>query len=312
MAVIRPLEERDLDEAATILRHAFGTFLGAPDLDKFWTDFDYVHGRFAAPHAKAYAADEDGALAGSNFATRWGSFGFFGPLSIRPALWDRGIAQPLVAAVCGAFEEWRVSHAGLFTFAQSGKHVHLYGKFGFYPRFLTAIMARPAAADARFGAAVRHSALSSGERAAAEAASAVLTDAIYPGLDLSGEIATVARLGLGDTVLLYDGSRLAGFAVCHYGPKSEAGGGMCFVKFGAVESGAGAEGRLTALLDASAALAGAVGMKSVLAGVNLAREETYKTMKGLGFRTVVQGVALHRDNHPGFGRPDAYVLDDWR
>jgi GNAT superfamily N-acetyltransferase len=312
MAVIRPLEERDLDEAATIMRHAFGTFMGAPDLDKFWIDFDYAHGRFAAPHVKAFAADEDGALAGSNFATRWGSFGFFGPLSIRPALWDRGIAQPLVAAVCGAFEEWGLSHMGLFTFAQSTKHVHLYGKFGFHARFLTAIMARPAAADAKFGAAVRHSAQSAGDRAAAEAGAAALTDAIYPGLDLSGEIATVARLGLGDTILLYDGSRLVGFAVCHYGPTSEAGGGMCFVKFGAVAGGAGADKRLTGLLDACAALATAVGMTTVLAGVNLAREETWQTMKALGFRTQFQGVAMHRDNNPGFGRPGAWVLDDWR
>jgi GNAT superfamily N-acetyltransferase len=312
MAAIRLLQERDLDEAATIMRHAFGTFLGAPDLDNFWTDFDYVHGRFAAGHAKSFAADADGALAGSNFATRWGSFGFFGPLSIRPALWDRGLAQPLVAAVCGAFEEWGLSHTGLFTFAQSTKHVHLYGKFGFHPRFLTAIMARPAAADARFGAAARHSALSADDRAAAEAATAALTDAIYPGLDLSAEIATVARLGLGDTVLLYDGSRLVGLAVCHYGPTSEAGGGMCFVKFGAVEGGAGAETRLVALLDSCAALAVAVGMKAVLAGVNLAREEAYRAMKALGFRTEFQGVALHRDNHPGFGRPGVFVLDDWR
>jgi hypothetical protein len=312
MAVIRPLEERDLDEAATIMRHAFGTFLGAPDLDDFWTDFDYAHGRFAAGHVASFAADEDGALAGSNFATRWGSFGFFGPLSIRPALWDRGIAQPLVAAVCGAFEEWGVSHAGLFTFAQSTKHVHLYGKFGFHARFLTAIMERPAAPDAAFGATVRHSALSASDRAAAETASAALTDAIYPGLDLSAEIATVAALGLGDTVLLYDGSRLVGFAVCHYGPTSESGGGMCYVKFGAVEGGAGADKRLAALLDGCAALANAVGMKGVTAGVNLAREEAYRAMKALGFRTSFQGVAMHRQNHPGFGRPGAYVLDDWR
>jgi hypothetical protein len=312
VAIIRPLEERDLDEAATIIRHAFGTFFGVPDLDNFWTDFDYAHGRFAAPHVAGFAADEDGALAGSNFATRWGSFGFFGPLSIRPALWDRGIAQPLVAAVCGAFEEWGLSHTGLFTFAQSAKHLHLYGKFGFHARFLTAIMARTAAPDATLGAAVRYSTLSAGDRAAAEAAAAALTDAIYPGLDLTGEIATVARLGLGDTVLLYDGSRLAGFGVCHYGPTSEAGGGACYVKFGAVEGGAGAEGRLAALLDACAALAQAAGMTKVVAGVNLAREEAYRAMTALGFRTEFQGVAMHRQNQPGFGRAGVFVLDDWR
>jgi hypothetical protein len=40
MADVRPLTERDLSEAQRIVRRAFGTFLGAPDLDNFWTDFD--------------------------------------------------------------------------------------------------------------------------------------------------------------------------------------------------------------------------------------------------------------------------------
>lgn len=88
----RPLTERDLPEAQSIVRRAFGRFLGAPDLDTFWTDFDYVYGRFGAEHTVAFAADANGALAGVNFATRWGSVGFFGPIATRPDLWNRGIA----------------------------------------------------------------------------------------------------------------------------------------------------------------------------------------------------------------------------
>ena len=44
----------------------------------------------------------------------------------------------------------------------------------------------------------------------------------------------------------------------------------------------------------------------------LAREEAYRQMKALGFRTAFQGVALQRDNQPGFCRPGLYVIDDWR
>ena len=40
MTVIRPLEERDVPEAQRIIRVAFGTFLGAPDPEKFWSDLD--------------------------------------------------------------------------------------------------------------------------------------------------------------------------------------------------------------------------------------------------------------------------------
>jgi GNAT superfamily N-acetyltransferase len=312
MPEIRPLAAADLPRAQTIVRRAFGTFMGAPDLDNFWTDRDYVYARTGAEHVEAFGAVEDDALVGSNFAIRWGSFGFFGPLSIHPDHWDGGFAQPLVAAVCGAFERWGVSNAGLFTFPQSPKHIHLYGKFGFYPRFLTAIMVKPAAPGKLFNDA-RYSALTADERRVAEDACYALTDSLYEGLDLRGEIHTIAARGLGDTLLLWDGpSRLAGFAVCHWGPTSEAGGDALYVKFGATRSGPGADERLAALLDGCGALAHAVGMKTVLAGVNLAREEAYRQMKALGFRTAFQGVAMQRDNQPGYCRPGVYALDDWR
>jgi hypothetical protein len=59
MAKIRPLAERDLSEAQRIVRRAFGTFMGVPDLDNFWTDFDYVYGRFGAEHTASFAADQE-------------------------------------------------------------------------------------------------------------------------------------------------------------------------------------------------------------------------------------------------------------
>jgi hypothetical protein len=313
MTIVRPLVDIDLPEARRIVRHAFGTFMGVPDLDNFWTDRDYVYARCGAEHIEAFAAeDEDGVLLGSNFAVRWGSFGFFGPLSIRPDRWEGGCAQPLVAAVCDAFDRWGVSHAGLFTFPHSPKHIHLYGKFGFYPRFLTAIMAKPAVAGSLPDDA-RHSVLTADERNVAEDACYALTDSLYDGLDLRGEIRTIAARGLGDTLLLWDGpSRIGGFAVCHWGPASEAGADTLYVKFAAVRSGPDAEARFATLLERAGALAASAGVGTVLAAVNLAREEAYSQLKALGFRTAFQGVALHRGNEPGFSRPGLYVIDDWR
>jgi len=312
MPDIRPLAEPDLPQARKIFQLAFGTFLGAPDPENFWTDRDLVYGRFGAEHTAAFAAEHDGALAGSNFATRWGSVGFFGPVSIHPDLWDSGIGQRLVAAACEEFDGWGIRHAGLFTFPHSAKHVGLYGKFGFHPRFLTAIMAAPA----RLGAAPgfsRHSELPQGQRREVETATSDLTEQLYGGLDLAPEIRTVFARKLGDTALLWDGdSRLAGFAICHWGPASEAGEGSCFVKFGAVRPGPGSDDRFAALLDACGDLAAAAGMPNVLAGVNLAREEAYRHMLGRGFRTQIQGVTMHRPNEPGYSRPGLFVLDDWR
>jgi GNAT superfamily N-acetyltransferase len=309
------MEERDVPEAQRLIRIAFGTFLGAPDPERFWSDLDYARGRFGAPHVAAFAAMHNREPVGCNFATRWGSVGFFGPVAIRPDLWNGGIGQQLVAAACDAFEAWGVSHAGLFTFADSAKHAWTYGKFGFYPRFLTAVMAAPAGAAAAPAGRrwTRYWGLPAGQRREAEAKARELTEQIYPGLDLGAEIRTVLARNLGNTVLLWDGdSRLAGFAVCHWGPESEAGEGNCYVKFGAVRPGEGAAERFAGLLDACGELAAAVRMPRILAGVNLAREEAYRMMAARGFRTLIQGVAMHRANEPGYSRPGLFVLDDWR
>ncbi|MBV8121795.1 MAG: GNAT family N-acetyltransferase [Alphaproteobacteria bacterium] len=311
--VIRPMTESDLPAARRICHSAFGTRFGAPDPENFWSDRDYVYGRFGAAHVASFTAELDGEVVGSNFATKWGSVGFFGPLTVRPDLWDRGIAQPLVRAVCDAFDGWGVSHAGLSTFPDSPKHIHLYGKFGFYPRFLTALMAAPANPGDIQERLSRYSELPTGDRGPADTACREIADALYPGLDLTAEIGTLAARGFGDTLLLWEtGNRLAGFAVCHWGPASEAGDGCCFVKFGGIRPGPDAPDHFAALLDACRTLAASVGMPNLLAGVNLAREEAYRHMKGCGFRTEVQIVTMHRPNDWCYSRPGIYALDDWR
>ena len=158
----------------------------------------------------------------------------------------------------------------------------------------------------------RYSALPDEQRQQAESACRELTEEIYPGLGLRGEIRMVAARSLGDTLLWDRDSRLAGFAVCHWGPASEAGEGCCFAKFAAVRPGPGAGERFGKLLDACGMLARQAGMPNVLAGVNLAREEAYRHMLARGFRTMVQGVTMHRPNEPGYSAPGLYVLDNWR
>ena len=103
---IRPLQESDLPQADRILRLAFGTFVGLPDPMTFLGDADVVRTRFLANPSGALAAEINGELVGSNFVTNWGSVGFFGPLSIRPDLWDRGVAKRLVESTINLFEEW--------------------------------------------------------------------------------------------------------------------------------------------------------------------------------------------------------------
>src|SRR5208337_2401635 len=175
----------------------------------------------------------------------------------------------------------------------------------------TAIMSAPARAQTA-AAWSRFSALSETQREEALRSCREAAETLYPGLDLTEEIRTTEAQGLGDTVLVEGANGVAAFAVCHYGPRSEAGAGVCFVKFGAIRDGPSAGQDFSRLIDACEAMAAAVGMPDVLAGVNMARSEAYQALVGRGYRTAIQGVAMHRHNEPGYNRPGVYAIDDWR
>ena len=55
-------------------------------------------------------------------------------LSVRPDLWNAGIAQHLLAPTMELLDSRGCTLQGLFTFAQSPKHVGLYQRFDFWPR----------------------------------------------------------------------------------------------------------------------------------------------------------------------------------
>jgi GNAT superfamily N-acetyltransferase len=305
---VRPLHVADFDRADEILRAAFGAFIG---VDPFGTT-DYVRTRFAADPQAAFAATVDGELVGSNFATNWGSVGVFGPLTVRPDLWDQGIGQALMEPIMSCFQTRGNSHHGLFTFAHSPKHLELYRRYGFWPRFLTAVMRKQIPARGAAPALVTYSAATAAERPDYLSACRALTDAVYEGLDLQREIVATDTQGLGDTVLLPGESGLDGLAVCHCGAGSEAGADVCYVKFGAVRPGRQAGERFERLLDACEQLASERGLGQLDAGMNLGRPDAYQRMIARGFRTGLQGVTMHRPNEPGYSHPDAYVIDDWR
>lgn len=309
MLEIRSLREEDLDEADRICRLAFGTFLGLPDPMAFMGDADYVRTRWRADPEAAFAAELDGRFVGSNFATRWGRFGFFGPLTVRPDLWDRGVARRLLDRTMECFEGSGTSALGLFTFAHSAKHVALYQKYGFWPRFLTAILSKPVAADAAPGDAVLVSeeGLEEGIGACREVA-----ETLFPGLDPGREIASVNDQRLGDTVVLREDGRPVAFAIVHTGAGSEAGSGNAYVKLGAAAPGPAGARSFERLLDAVEAFAARQGCGTLVAGTNLAREAAYRILLARGFRVMIQGVAMHRPSEPGFSHPEAFVLDDWR
>lgn len=309
---IRPLRAEDLPEADRVFRLAFGTHLGLPEPLNFMGDADLVATRWRARPEAAVGAFADGRLIGSSFATDWGDFGFFGPVTVHPDYWGQGVAQRLLDPTMALFDAWGTRQAALFTFPDSAKHHALYGKYGFVKQALTPVMAKAVAPPAVAPAWSTYSSLAPEARAAGLAACRALTNAVSPGLDLSREIQALADQRLGDTVLVYGGETLIGFAVCHVGGGSEAGSGAAYVKFGAARPGPRAARDFDRLLSACEAFAHGQGAGQLIAGLNAARREAHQLMSDRGFQAVIEGVAMQRPDQPGHNRADCFVVDDWR
>jgi hypothetical protein len=135
---------------------------------------------------------------------------------------------------------------------------------------------------------------------------------IYDGLDLSLEIEAIAAQNLGDTVLMWGENDLQGFAACHVGTGTEAGNGVCFVKFGAVAPSVNSRDNFARLLLSCEAFAKQVHTNQIVLGVNSACKEAYETTVSAGFRMLRTGIAMHRPNLPGFSKAGDFVIDDLR
>ena len=304
---IRPLAESDLGEADRVFRLAFGTQLGLADRMSFRGDAEMVKSRWRTDREGALAAFRGGELVGSAFSARWGRFGIFGPISIRPDCWSAGIGKRLLDPAMALFDQWGIEHVALFTFPHSPKHVALYQKYGFWPQCLTFVMAKTAEKPAVAVARSLHS-----QEPLSFSECAALTASILPGLEVEREIRAVHDQGLGDTVALREGGRLQGLAICHVGKGSEAGSGSTYVKFAAVRPGADAARLFERLATACEAFALERNTPKIIAGMNSARHAAYRSLLARGYKAFFQGVAMQRPNLSGYNTPDRFVIDDWR
>jgi N-acetylglutamate synthase-like GNAT family acetyltransferase len=308
---IRPLSEGDLPEAGAILRRAFATQRGMPP-DGFWTDRDFVTGRWMTDPSLAFGAWIEGRLVGSSLGAAWGSLGVFGPISTHPDTWNRGTARHLIPPVLERLKALGARHIAFFTIAESTKHIALYQKFGYWPRFLTAIMTRAVEGNETPADSTRYSSIAGGHQAHWLDTCRALTTEVRDGLDLTAEIRTAHSHGHGDTVFLTEGSRVQAVAVCEYGPKSPAGAGSCLIRFAAVRPDSENELRFGQLLTACARLAADEGLKELVACVNASRPKAYRHLLSLGFRAQRNGVTMHCPNEDAYHQTASYILDDLR
>ena len=320
--LVRSLRETDLKEADATFRLSFGTFLGLPDPMSFFGDTDYIGTRFRADPSLSLAVEVDGNFVGSNFIANWGSVGIIGPLTIHPDFWDKGIAKRLLDKTMEIFKQLKTKHIGLFTFSHSPKHIHLYQKYDFWPRFLTSVMSKHVKSEYMERENeekinwTKYSDIQKERTSEVLDKCSSLTDSIYDGLDLRIEILSVANQKLGDTILLTDNenNRLVGLGVCHCGPKTEAGSDICYIKFGSAKKRK--DGSVSAnfeeLLNCCEQFAASKGLSKLTAGVNTANLAAYRKMISKGFRTEFQGVLMSKNNDPGYHVEDVYAIDDWR
>jgi hypothetical protein len=186
------------------------------------------------------------------------------------------------------------------------------GSFGFHPRFLTMVMAKLVPHGEASVHPIRFSQLGDAQKAETLQQCRELTDSIYPGLDVEREIRAVDDQHLGDTVLIMNESGLAAFAVCHSGAGSEAGSGVCYVKFAAARSGRTAERDFLMLLRGCEQFAVERKATRLLAGVNTGRSQAYRLMLSQRFRAELLGLVMERGNEAGYNHEGVYLIDDWR
>jgi hypothetical protein len=220
------------------------------------------------------------------------------------------------------FKQLKTEHIGLFTFSQSAKHIHLYQKYDFWPRFLTAVMTKtigpmhPNKEHKEDTSWTKYSCIQKAQTSEILDNCYALTDSIYNGLNLKVEIESVANQKLGDTILFLDdkNNTLKGLAICHCGSKTEAGSNTCYIKFGSVnvnEDGS-ESANFEKLLDYCEEFAASQGLSKLTAGVNVGNFSAYRKMISKGFRTEFQGVLMTKNNEPGYHVEGIYAIDDWR
>ena len=221
----------------------------------------------------------DGALVGSNFVTHWGSVGYFGPLTVHPDFWDRGVAQKLLEPSPGL-----IRGLGL----PPHRPLHL----------LRQPQAPGALSEIRLLAPVAHGHPGKSGPAGGEGRGGQL---LFPGAGTRAPRAGghgsrahrrhLSRAGrgrprggledqhLGDTVFDLGRSRPGGVRRGPRGHQFEAGSGCGYIKFGAARPGLKAGEYFDRLLMACESYATAQGAQRLIAGVSLARQPAYERLR---------------------------------
>lgn len=163
--------------------------------------------------------DDRGHLVAFNMVHRSGVEGWMGPLAVRTEYQGSGIGKEIVTRGVEWLKSKGATVIGLETMPRTMDNIGFYSRLGFRPGRLT-ITTTVEAAYADVPATLL-SRMAPAAQVAATEACRTLVQRLLPGYDYTREIHLTAALSLGDTVLLYDGDSLIGYALAHTAPLVE-------------------------------------------------------------------------------------------
>jgi GNAT superfamily N-acetyltransferase len=174
--------------------------------------------RDAADGAMIWRNDR-GELVAFNIVHRSGVEGWMGPLAVRSEQQGIGAGKEIVLRGI----EWLKGHGasviGLETMPRTMDNIGFYSRAGFMPGRLTLTTTLDASFAER--PAPLFGRLSARDKDDVMARCRDLLSSLQPGYDHTREIQLTDELALGDTLLLYRGDDIIGYALCHTAPLVE-------------------------------------------------------------------------------------------
>jgi GNAT superfamily N-acetyltransferase len=183
--------------------------------------------RFAIADAGSGAMlwrDERGKVVAFNVAHLSGAEAWMGPLAVHPDHQGHGLGKAVVAAGLEVLRSSGATVIGLETMPRTMDNIGFYSSLGMNPGYLTltttidGVFSPPMSGRLR---SVRLGSLAADELDRAIQECRALSEAMLAGYDFSRELRLTEELAIGDTILLYDGTTLVAFALCHSVPLVE-------------------------------------------------------------------------------------------
>ena len=214
MAAIRLMRKVDVDAVRQLEAAAFAAWWrqwrGGSGQPPRRTRTTVLASREKDPEG-CFVAEADGSVVGSIFSRTWGAVGWFGNLVVLPAFQGRGLGNHLISASLAYLRQDPGRLIGLETMPESPYNLGLHLSMGFQARLPTMLLTKELDGSTVDNIEVaRWSSADAGtqQRWLADLREAVAQ--IRTGLDYSKEIISNARHGLGETLVLIEGTKAIG------------------------------------------------------------------------------------------------------